>query len=357
MQQTPTANATPRTTNGANGGQPLLSVRDLHTHFPLDEGTVVAVDGASFDLYPGQTLGIVGESGCGKSVTARSILGILDKPGVIVGGEILFQSDSADSSGSMIDLTSYDPDSQEMRRIRGGEISYVFQEPMTSFSPVHTIGNQLIEAITLHQPVGKGEARDMAVELLRHVGIPLPEQRVDEYSFQLSGGLRQRAMIAMALSCNPRILIADEPTTALDVTTQSQILDLMTTLQDEHGMAIMLITHDLGVIAEMADYVVVMYLGRVVESAPVDDIFHNPQHPYTRALLESIPRIQSDAAQDRLASITGSVPHPYARPSGCPFNPRCPSFMGGVCDVESPTLLPIGVNHQVSCFLHHGARA
>ena len=348
------ANSTART---RISGEPLLSVRDLHTHFPLEEGTVVAVDGASFDMYEGQTLGIVGESGCGKSVTARSILGILDKPGVVVNGDILFRSNGANGADEVINLTEFDPDSAEIRRIRGGEISYVFQEPMTSFSPVHTIGNQLIEAIMLHQPVSKGEARDMAVELLRHVGIPLPEQRVDEYSFQLSGGLRQRAMIAMALSCNPRILIADEPTTALDVTTQSQILDLMTTLQNQYGMAIMLITHDLGVIAEMADYVVVMYLGRVVESAPVDDIFHNPQHPYTRALLESIPRIQSDAAQDRLASITGSVPHPYARPSGCPFNPRCPSFMGGVCDVESPTLLPIGVNHQVSCFLHHGAQA
>ena len=364
------ANPDPRAANagasngpssGSPNGDPLLSVRDLHTHFPLDEGTVVAVDGASFDLYPGQTLGIVGESGCGKSVTARSILGILDKPGEIVGGEILFRSnrdgDRNAASDGMIDLTSFDPDSAEMRRIRGGEISYVFQEPMTSFSPVHTIGNQLIEAITLHQPVGKREARDMAVELLRRVGIPLPDQRVDEYSFQLSGGLRQRAMIAMALSCNPRILIADEPTTALDVTTQSQILDLMSNLQNQYGMAIMLITHDLGVIAEMADYVVVMYLGRVVESAPVDDIFHNPQHPYTRALLESIPRIQSDAAQDRLASITGSVPHPYARPSGCPFNPRCPSFIGEVCEANSPTLLPIGPDHQVSCFLHHAPQA
>ena len=228
---------------------------------------------------------------------------------------------AANGADEVINLTEFDPDSAEIRRIRGGEISYVFQEPMTSFSPVHTIGNQLIEAIMLHQPVSKGEARDMAVELLRHVGIPLPEQRVDEYSFQLSGGLRQRAMIAMALSCNPRILIADEPTTALDVTTQSQILDLMTTLQNQYGMAIMLITHDLGVIAEMADYVVVMYLGRVVESAPVDDIFHNPQHPYTRALLESIPRIQSDAAQDRLASITGIGAAPIRQAVGMPIQP------------------------------------
>ena len=351
MRPTPMASLESSLTSADTG--PLLSVRDLRTHFPLDEGTVIAVDGASFDLYPGQTLGIVGESGCGKSVTARSILGILDRPGEIVGGEILFRRGNG-GTGDMLNLAEFDPNGAEMRAIRGGEIAYIFQEPMTSFSPVHTVGNQLIEAIRLHQNVSKAEARDMAIESLSHVGIPLPEQRVDEFSFQLSGGLRQRAMIAMALSCNPRILIADEPTTALDVTTQSQILDLMISLQGQYGMAIMLITHDLGVIAEMADYVVVMYLGQVVESAPVDDIFHNPQHPYTRALLESIPRIQSDAAQDRLASITGSVPHPYARPSGCPFNPRCPSFMGGVCDTQSPTLLPFAKNHDVSCFLHHG---
>ncbi len=333
---------------------PLLSVRNLSTHFPLDEGTVVAVDGASFDLYPSQTLGIVGESGCGKSVTARSILGILDKPGEIVGGEIMFRYSGGNGDREEFrDLTEFDPDGSEMRRIRGGEIAYVFQEPMTSFSPVHTVGNQLMEAIMLHRDVDKSEAREIGAEMLRRVGIPLADRRMDEYSFQLSGGLRQRAMIAMALSCSPRILIADEPTTALDVTTQAQILDLMINLQREQDMAIMLITHDLGVIAEMADYVVVMYLGQVVESAPVDDIFHNPQHPYTQALLQSIPRIQSDASLDRLASITGSVPHPYARPSGCPFNPRCPAFLPGICDANEPALKPIGPDHQVSCFLHH----
>ena len=334
--------------------EPLLSVRNLSTHFPLDEGTVIAVDGASFDLYPSQTLGIVGESGCGKSVTARSILGILDKPGRIVGGEIRFRYRGRnDGQEEFRDLTEFDPDGSEMRGIRGGEIAYVFQEPMTSFSPVHTIGNQLMEAVMLHRDVDRSEARRVGEEMLRRVGIPLPERRMNEYSFQLSGGLRHRAMIAMALSCSPRILIADEPTTALDVTTQAQILDLMITLQQEQDMAIMLITHDLGVIAEMADYVVVMYLGRVVESAPVDDIFHNPQHPYTQALLQSIPRIQSDSSQDRLASITGSVPHPYARPSGCPFNPRCPSFMPGVCDTNEPSLESITFDHQVSCFLNH----
>jgi peptide/nickel transport system ATP-binding protein len=261
-------------------------VRHLKTHFPLDEGTVVAVDGASFDLYPGQTLGMVGESGCGKSVAARSILGILDKPGRIVSGEVWFRrrsdhraSGEASGAGERVDLATFDPNGEEMRAIRGGDIALVFQEPMTSFSPVHTIGNQIIEAILLHRDVTTKEARASAIDLLRQVGIPVPEQRIDEYSFQLSGGLRQRAMIAMALSCHPSLLIADEPTTALDVTTQAQILDLLRTLQLDFGMAIMLITHDLGVVAEMADHVAVMYLGQVVESAPVDAIFHAPKHP------------------------------------------------------------------------------
>ncbi len=331
--------------------EPLLSVRNLQTHFPLDEGTVIAVDGASFDLYPGQTLGIVGESGCGKSVTARSILRILDKPGRIVSGEILLRRHGDNGHHDVVDLAGLDPDGQTMRTIRGGEIALVFQEPMTSFSPVHTIGNQMIEAIKLHRSVSKREARDIAIDLLRQVGIPLPGQRVDEYAFQLSGGLRQRAMIAMALSCHPSLLIADEPTTALDVTTQAQILDLMRSLQRDLGMAIMLITHDLGVIAEMADDVAVMYLGQVVESAPVDDIFHAPKHPYTQALLQSIPRMQT-TTRERLASIMGSVPHPYARPRGCPFHPRCTSFTAGVCDQREPTLQTVAANHNVSCFLH-----
>ena len=302
----------------------LLSVRNLKTYFPLDEGTVRAVDGVSFDLNTSQTIGIVGESGCGKSITARSILGILDHPGRIEEGEILFSKQGSDgeTNSDAVDLVQLDPNGVEMRSIRGGEIAYIFQEPMTSFSPVHTIGNQLIEAIMLHREVTKDEAREIAIEALRQVGIPLPEERVDEYSFELSGGLRQRAMIAMALSSNPSILIADEPTTALDVTTQAQILDLLRNIQRVAGMAIILITHDLGVIAEMAEYVVVMYLGKVVESATVDEIFHNPKHPYTRALLQSIPRMQA-VSRERLASITGSVPHPYDRPTGCPYNPRC----------------------------------
>jgi len=240
-----------------------------------------------------------------------------------------------------------------MRSIRGEDIALVFQEPMTSFSPVHTIGNQLVEAIRLHQDVSKKEAMNRAGELLQMVGIPNPLQRLKEYAFQLSGGLRQRAMIAMALSCDPRLLIADEPTTALDVTTQAQILDLLRELQQTNGMAIMLITHNLGVIAEMADDVAVLYLGKAVETGPVDDVFHSPQHPYTQGLLRSIPSIYAKGAE-RLPSIEGSIPHPFNRPSGCEFRPRCPSFMEGVCDLHVPRLLPIeGTKQQVTCFLYH----
>ena len=332
---------------------PLLTVRDLHTQFPQEEGTVKAVDGVSFDLYPGRTLGIVGESGCGKSMTARSILRIIDRPGRIVAGEILFRRRQASGApaGGMVDLAQLDANSNEMRDIRGAEIALVFQEPMSSFSPVHTIGNQIVEAILLHQKVSRREARERAVEVFRHVGIPLPEQRLDAYSHQLSGGLRQRAMIAMALVCNPSLLIADEPTTALDVTTQAQILDLLRHLQQEFGMAIMLITHDLGVIAEIADDVVVMYLGRVVEHAPVDELFHAPKHPYTQALLRSIPHLRT-RPREPLASVAGVVPHPYNRPAGCPFHPRCESFVPNVCDRQAPSLLAVGEQHHVSCVLY-----
>jgi oligopeptide/dipeptide ABC transporter ATP-binding protein len=327
--------------------KPLLSVRNLKTYFAQDEGLVRAVDGVSFDMAQGATLGIVGESGCGKSVTARSILRIVDRPGRIVDGEIHFRR----PGGNETDLAKLDPNGHEMRSIRGAEIALIFQEPMSSFSPVHTIGNQIIEAILLHQPVSRREARAQTVEILRRVGVSSPEQRVDQLSNQLSGGLRQRAMIAMALSCEPTLLIADEPTTALDVTTQTQILVLMRQLQKEDGMAIMLITHDLGVIAEMATDVVVMYLGRVVEQASVDAIFHDPKHPYTRGLLRSIPRIRS-RTRERLTPIAGVVPHPYDRPTGCPFHPRCAEFMAGKCDRETPTLRPAGNQHAVSCFLY-----
>jgi len=330
----------------------LLSVRDLKTYFPQDEGTVKAVDGVSFDLYPGGTLGIVGESGCGKSVTARSILGIVDRPGRITGGEIRFRRRAAAGAADpVVDLAKLAPNGLEMRAIRGAEIALVFQEPMSSFSPVHTVGSQIVEAIMLHQQISRRQAREKTIEILRRVGVSSPEQRVDQLSNQLSGGLRQRAMIAMALSCHPTLLIADEPTTALDVTTQTQILELLRQLQREDGMAIMLITHDLGVIAEMASDVAVMYLGRVVEQATVDQIFHAPRHPYTRALLRSIPRMRS-RSRERLTPIAGAVPHPYDRPSGCPFHPRCPDFMPGRCDKEEPTLRPVGDKHAVSCFLY-----
>jgi peptide/nickel transport system ATP-binding protein len=333
--------------------EPLLSVRNLHTYFAQDEGTVKAVDGVSLEMNERATLGIVGESGCGKSITARSILRIVDRPGRIVEGEIWFRRPGANGEPGRraVDLAKLAPDSEEMRSIRGAEIALIFQEPMSSFSPVHTIGNQIVEAILLHQDVDRRGARDRAIDMLRRVGVSSPEQRVDQLSHQLSGGLRQRAMIAMALSCSPTLLIADEPTTALDVTTQTQILELMRQLQQEDGMAIMLITHDLGVIAEMATDVVVMYLGRVVEQAPVDAIFHSPKHPYTRALLRSIPRMRS-RSRERLTPIAGAVPHPYDRPTGCPFHPRCPDFIPGTCDRQVPALRTVGERHTVSCFLY-----
>ena len=336
-----------------NQDQPLLSVRDLRTHFFTSEGIVRAVDGASFDVYPGRTLGIVGESGCGKTVTAMSILRIVERPGRIVEGEILFRQVGDNGDGRVIDLTELDGNGEEMRSIRGRNIGLIFQEPMTSLSPVHTIGNQIVEAIRLHNPLSKSEAREMAIGLLRDVGIPRAEGVVDVYSHQLSGGLRQRAVIAMTLSCNPELLIADEPTTALDVTTQAQILDLLRTLQQERGMAIIMITHNLGVIAEMCDDVVVMYLGIVAERGPVDDIFHAPKHPYTQALLRSIPSIKS-VPRVTLPTITGAIPHPYNRPPGCPFHPRCPEYMPGVCEQRVPELVAVGERQKASCYLYEG---
>ncbi len=326
---------------------PILSVRGLETFFRPDEGIVRAVDGASFDLYPGRTLGIVGESGCGKSVTARSILRIVERPGKVEHGEMLLRR----GDGRVVDLVTIDDQGAEMRDIRGGEIGYVFQEPMSSLSSFHTIGNQVVEAIRLHRVMSAKAARTRAIELLQLVGIPRPEQRVDSYSFELSGGLRQRVMIALALAAEPRILIADEPTTALDVTTQAQILELIRKIQVERNLAVILITHDMGVIAEMADSVSVMYLGKVVESGPVDTIFHAPRHPYTQALLRSIPSVLAEP-RSRLATIAGSIPHPYARPPGCPFHPRCQSFMAGVCDQNAPPVTQIDAEHEVRCFLY-----
>ena len=333
--------------------QLLLSVRNLKTFFMMDEGTAKAVDGVSFDVQPGQVVGIVGESGCGKSVTIKSVLRIVQRPGQIVGGEILGR-DGPDAGTEVVDLATLDAYGHEMRAIRGAEIALIPQEPMAAMSPVHTVGNQLIEAVQLHQDVGKAEAERIVIERMREVGIPSPAERMSMYPWELSGGLRQRVMIAMALSCHPKLLIADEPTTAIDVTTQAQVLSLLRGLQAQHGMAIIFITHDLGVIAQIADFVVVMYLGRIMETGPVDDIFHRPQHPYTRALLESIPTMYAPS-KELLPTIVGSIPHPLNRPAGCPFYPRCSDYMAGTCDRGLPALLPVGERQAASCFLYHAA--
>ncbi len=328
----------------------LLEVRNLKTHFFTDEGVVRAVDGVSYTLRRGRTLGIVGESGCGKSVTAQSILRIVPRPGRIVEGEILFHRQRPPGANGAtpetVDLTQVDPSGKEIRSIRGNEIALIFQEPMSSLSPVHTVGHQMIETIRLHQRVGKTEARERAVEALRRVGIPRPNEAVDRYTYQLSGGQRQRAVIALALSCQPSLLIADEPTTALDVTTEAQILELMKELQQDYGMAIQIITHNLGVIAEMADDVVVMYLGKEVEQAPVEELFRNPRHPYTRALLRSVPRL-GRKTRGRLEAITGMVPDPFSIPAGCPFSTRCTHYRPGICD--DPQYVQVGPDHWARC--------
>jgi peptide/nickel transport system ATP-binding protein len=323
----------------------LLEIRDLKAHFLLDEGVARAVDGVSLTLKRGETLGVVGESGSGKSVTARSVLQILGSGGEIVEGKILYRR-----NGQVVDLTELDPAGEEIRDIRGNDISMVFQEPMTAFSPVYTVGRQITEAIRVHNEVSKKDARARAIELLGKVGIQQPEQRVDSYPFELSGGMRQRAMIAMALACDPQILIADEPTTALDVTIQAQILALLKSIQEETGMSIIIISHNMGVIAEMADTVAVMYLGRVVESAPLWELFDNPRHPYTQALLRSIPTIEEEI-EGRLESIEGTVPDPYHIPVGCRFHTRCREFIAGTCDAEEPSLREASPGHLARCVL------
>ncbi|HLV36230.1 MAG TPA: ABC transporter ATP-binding protein [Spirillospora sp.] len=327
----------------------LLEIKDLRTYFHLDEGVLKAVDGVSLTIQRNQVLGIVGESGCGKSITARSILRLIPPPGKVQ-GEILFHQ-----NGSSIDLAKLPPHGDQIRSIRGRNIAMIFQEPMSAFSPVHTIGDQIMEAVLVHEQVDKVEARRRAIDLLRLVGIPLPERRIDAYPHQMSGGMLQRAMIAMALALRPQILIADEPTTALDVTIQAQILRLMKNLQAEIGMSIIFITHDLGVIANMADEVAVMYLGRVVEFGTVRQIFRNPQHPYTRALMQSIPMIGRTRGE-KLASIQGTVPVPIDPPRQCGFADRCPEFIAGRCDADVPPLIETEPGHQVRCVLYESER-
>ena len=329
----------------------LLEIKDLRVSFPLDEGTVRAVAGVDLTVRRGEVLGVVGESGCGKSITAHSILRIIPPPGRIDSGQILFHPASQSGTNGVVDLARLDPRGSEIRNIRGKDIAMIFQEPMSSFSPVHTIGNQVSEAILLHQKVTPAKAREMTIELLRLVGISGASERVDNFPHQFSGGMRQRAMIAMALSCNPALLIADEPTTALDVTIQAQILELMRGLQKRLGMAVMFITHNLGVIAQIADTVAIMYLGQVVEYGPVREILRNPKHPYTVDLLRAVPRLGKTAGQ-RLVAIEGSIPSPFQRPSGCPFHPRCSRAMAGRCEVQMPALTHLDDKHSVRCLLY-----
>ena len=326
----------------------ILEIKNLRTHFTLDTGTIRAVDGVDLTISRGKTVGVIGESGCGKSVTAHSILRLIPSPpGEIVDGEILLYRD-----GEVTDITKLKPTEEAMRNIRGDDIGMIFQEPMTSFGPLHTIGDQIIETILIHQKAAnKGEARDQAVALLRQVGIPNPEQRIDAYPHEFSGGMRQRAMIAMALCCSPTLLIADEPTTSLDVTIEAQILELLTDLQAETGMAIMLISHNLAVVSEMADDIAVMYLGKRVEFGTTDAIFENPLHPYTQGLWRSIPSV--DGPLEKLVPIPGAVPSPRDLPPGCVFASRCSEFMPGVCDAPTPVpVIEAEPDHFVACYLY-----
>lgn len=358
----------------------LLDVRGLRTHFFTDQVTVRAVDGVDLTIRRGRTLCVVGESGSGKSVMARSILQLVDAPGRIVDGEVLLHRQStgpsrgargtasreprrrrrsgrpdgraSDDPSDVIDLAALSSTGRRIRSIRGRDVAMIFQEPMTSLSLVHRVGNQLGEAIRIHdRSVSKEQARTRSIELLDLVGIPNPRRVVDIYPFQLSGGMRQRVMIAMALSCDPALLIADEPTTALDVTTQAQIMELLRRLQDELGMAMLFITHDMGVVAEMAHDVAVMYLGTVAETGPVDQVFRDPQHPYTRALLDSIPKL-GQARRDGLLTIEGMVPEPARRPAGCVFHTRCPEAMPGYCDEVDPPAVAMRGDRTVRCLLH-----
>ena len=339
----------------------ILEVKNLTKYFPITSGLVLqkkvaevrAVDGVSFAIRRGETLGLVGESGCGKSITARSILRIIPSPGRIDEGQILFRTKLGSSDGKehVIDLAQIKEDSETLRQIRGGQISMIFQEPMTSFSAYHTLGDQISEAAIVHQAVDKHDAHQLSIEMLERVGIPNAETRVKQYPHEFSGGMRQRAMIAMAMICNPSLLIADEPTTSLDVTIQAQILELMRDLRKDFNSSVLFITHNLGVIAQIADEVCIMYMGKIVESGLVNDIFHNPKHPYTIDLLQAIPKITGER-KERLTAIEGSVPSPFEIPDGCRFHPRCQHMIKGVCEKELPAITHIDKHHQVSCHLY-----
>jgi len=330
-----------------NDGETILEIKDLKTYFYLEDTVVRAIDGVSVNLDRNKTLGLVGESGCGKSGTARSIMQLIQSPpGKIVGGEILLHREGVDKPIDIVQLDSRGP---RMRNIRGAEISMVFQEPMTSLNPLFTVGNQIAEAVELHQKVSHKEALERALEMMTRVQISEPAQRVDEYPHQLSGGMRQRVMIALALSCNPSILIADEPTTALDVTVQAQILDLMRDLQRDFNSAIILITHNLGVVSQMADHVAVMYLGKIVEYSSVHNIFHNSLHPYTDGLLDSVP-VFGRKGEKILVPIKGMVPTPSDKIVGCSFAPRCPKAMD-ICKQQEPQIKEYEKGHTVSCWL------
>ena len=325
---------------------PLIDIRELKTYFYTEDGVGRAVDGVSLVIEPEKTVGVVGESGCGKSVTALSIMRLIsDPPGRIESGQILY-----DRKGTIVDLAKLDPKGRVMRSIRGREIAMIFQEPMTSLNPVFTIGDQIMEALILHQQLSRRGARERAIEMLHAVGIPSPEQRIEDYPNQLSGGMRQRVMIAMALCCNPTLLIADEPTTALDVTIQAQVLDLMTDLRMRFRMAMLFITHDLGVIASIADDVIVMYLGKIVESAAVRDVFHDTMHPYTQGLMKSIPSLVT-IKKESLIPIKGVVPEIFEIPKGCGFEPRCPQAME-ICKEEKPALIEVTPGHRTACWLY-----
>ncbi len=317
--------------------KPLLQVKNLRVEFNTRRGTLVAIDDVSFDIAPGEVLGVVGESGAGKSITGTAIIGLLEPPGRIAGGEILLE-------GMRIDNLP----AEEMRKIRGRRIGAIFQDPLTSLNPLYTIGHQLTETIQTHLAMSMAQARARAIELLAEVGIPAPERRIDHYPHQFSGGMRQRVVIALALCANPQLIIADEPTTALDVSIQAQIITLLKRLCRDNGTAVMLVTHDMGVIAETADRVAVMYAGRIAEIGPVQEVIHNPQHPYTAGLMASIPALGHEV--ERLSQIEGSMPRLNAIPTGCAFNPRCPRVFGR-CTVERPSLLPAGKS-LAACWLH-----